>query len=67
MNIVELKIPLSVCFAACVCRHMFTFVSFAQAVTASQNGAGCVFKTAMLFLRLVYRDIFTLTCPFQDG
>jgi hypothetical protein len=48
MYIVELKIPLSICFAACVCRHMFTFVSFAQAVTASQNGAGCVFKTATL-------------------
>jgi hypothetical protein len=48
MYVVELKIPLSICFAACVCRHMFTFVSFAHAVTASQNGAGYVFKTATL-------------------
>ena len=67
MYIVELKIPLSICFAACVCRHLFTFVSFAQAVTASQNGAGCVFKTVTLNLRLVCHDIFTLTCPNQDG
>jgi len=67
MYIVELKIPPSICFAACVCSYLFTFASVARAVTASQNGAGCAFKTATLNLWLGCHDVFTLTCPIQDG